>query len=76
MREQKKRIRRPKDIHTGDTYAGYAPGDYRSIVYIGGPYYAGSAQIHVPVKDVAALARYLTRMAEWLKSREIRRSGK
>lgn len=72
--KQTVRRRKPKNLEQlkMQVYAGIDPTDKNTLVYIGGPYYGDSAQIHVPAREVRRLAEYLLRAAEYLEGRGFR----
>lgn len=58
------KIRKPKAFKAGDVYAGFLT---EGGVYIGGPYYTDSAQIHLSEEDTIYLSAWLNKVAEYLK---------
>lgn len=69
-----KKVRAPRALKTkDDIYAGinwHTNGmSYpERRVYIGGSYYESSAQIHLTIKEVIRLSKWLNKAAEYFKS--------
>lgn len=71
----KKRIRKPHTLDREMTetavniYAGFDEAE-DCVVYIGGRYYNGSAQIHLNRAEVKDLSKWLVRAEAYLASKE------
>lgn len=66
----KRRVRKPRDLPRKD---GVYAGIERELVYIGGPYYQDSSQLHLTAKDCRRLAKWLMAASSYLEQQEKRR---
>ncbi len=69
-----KKLKSPRSLSVSKDYACYAGvgvADGDKMLYIGGPYYSDSTQIHVPLelKEVRRLRKYIVRVEKYLRSR-------